>query len=306
MSFIQGLPAPIGTSFYDNGTLKKGARRYLVDGTQVLKSSALGIATYQAYKLLYGKYCTFNASAAPIVIMTGDTTPANYSCASNMVIDAAYPIYKMFDNNAATLCATVVAGTYTYGYFELAHPATTIFGYALRADSASGAMAYMPTVGKVTESVDGTNHIDNGFYEGFQSWTAGQERAIPLVAPIVSVKTRLWVFGTLITNKVVIADFRIFGADLSTIKCLNHNKPTGTAINFAPKSGGILPTGISENTTYYLRAVDANNITLHPTLTDAINNTNAITITSAGSGEFYMDDDGKVTLPNTASTYIAY
>lgn len=41
-------------------------------------------------------------------------------------------------------------------------------------------------------------------------------------------------------------------------------------------SVGTLPTGFSTNTDYYVRRIDATHITLHPTATDATNNTNVI------------------------------
>ena len=57
---------------------------------------------------------------------------------------------------------------------------------------------------------------------------------------------------------------------------------TGDVIEF--NKGTTVPGGITDNGTYFVRKIDANNFQLHPTLTDATNNTNKIDFTSQGSG----------------------
>ncbi len=46
----------------------------------------------------------------------------------------------------------------------------------------------------------------------------------------------------------------------------------------------MLPSPLSASNTYYARVIDSDSITLHPTEDDAINNTNALDLTTGGSG----------------------
>lgn len=64
-----------------------------------------------------------------------------------------------------------------------------------------------------------------------------------------------------------------------------HAARTGMALQFPDNGGNALPTGLSKNTTYYLReGADANKFILHPTKADALANTNQVTFTGTGSG----------------------
>lgn len=56
---------------------------------------------------------------------------------------------------------------------------------------------------------------------------------------------------------------------------------TGQACN-PDDTTGTLPTGLSAATDYYIRRVDATHVQLHPTLSDAQNNTNRVDISSTG------------------------
>jgi predicted ATP-dependent Lon-type protease len=54
-------------------------------------------------------------------------------------------------------------------------------------------------------------------------------------------------------------------------------------------SGGALPAGLSANTIYYIRVVDANTVTFHTSAAGAIANTSRVTISGAGSGTNTLD-----------------
>ncbi len=61
---------------------------------------------------------------------------------------------------------------------------------------------------------------------------------------------------------------------------------TGDLINVQAISGSTLPAPLVEGTNYYARKVDTKFMTLHPTAADATNNTNAVDLTSTGTGSF--------------------
>lgn len=63
----------------------------------------------------------------------------------------------------------------------------------------------------------------------------------------------------------------------------NHNLFNGDAITISNTSGS-MPSPLLEGVTYYARVISATSISIHPTLADATNNTNAIVLTSSGSG----------------------
>lgn len=62
-----------------------------------------------------------------------------------------------------------------------------------------------------------------------------------------------------------------------------HNFTTGTQVIFN-NGGGTSPTGLVNNDSYFVRNSSFTSLTLHPTATDAINNTNIVDITAAGTG----------------------
>jgi hypothetical protein len=71
---------------------------------------------------------------------------------------------------------------------------------------------------------------------------------------------------------------------------------TGTPVNFA--TNGSLPSctpPISSSTTYYARVISANVISIHDTLAHAVANTNAISISSLGSGDQFLSLNRAVT-----------
>ena len=73
--------------------------------------------------------------------------------------------------------------------------------------------------------------------------------------------------------------------------CTGHGFSTAEAVQFSVV-GGTVPTKASgtfyNDFTYFVRVSDANTFTLHPTATDATNNTNKIDITNAGTGTDYV------------------
>lgn len=75
----------------------------------------------------------------------------------------------------------------------------------------------------------------------------------------------------------------------NTLTVPAHGITGATGVNdvqrgYFTNAGGALPTGIESGATYYIRVVDADTITLHTTALDVIDNTNAVVLTSAGTG----------------------
>lgn len=62
-----------------------------------------------------------------------------------------------------------------------------------------------------------------------------------------------------------------------------HGFSTGDQVQ-ATTNGGILPQPLVSGANYYVRAIDANTVTIHPTSSDAFNNTSAINLITSGSG----------------------
>lgn len=68
----------------------------------------------------------------------------------------------------------------------------------------------------------------------------------------------------------------------SLVNLTNHGLRDGKGVAFT--STGALPAGLTPSTTYYVRWVNVNAFTLHPTQADALANTNIIAFTTTGSG----------------------
>ena len=64
---------------------------------------------------------------------------------------------------------------------------------------------------------------------------------------------------------------------------VDHFFATGDQVQ-AVTNGGVLPQPLISGSNYYVRAIDSRTITLHPSASDAFNNTNAINMVSSGSG----------------------
>lgn len=71
------------------------------------------------------------------------------------------------------------------------------------------------------------------------------------------------------------------GTDVITTSA-NHEFSTGDRVKLSATD--TLPGGLSWGTDYYVRSVSATTLSLHPTASDANNNTNKINITDAGGG----------------------
>lgn len=69
---------------------------------------------------------------------------------------------------------------------------------------------------------------------------------------------------------------------------VNHNITNGDVIKYALGDGGVLDTGLSVSLSYYGRSLTSKTFSYHPTYLDAINGTNAITVTLQGSGTRYL------------------
>jgi len=63
---------------------------------------------------------------------------------------------------------------------------------------------------------------------------------------------------------------------------VTHNLTTATEVEVA--TDGVLPSPLSGNTSYYVRVIDSDTVTLHPTASDASANTNVVDITTTGTG----------------------
>jgi hypothetical protein len=62
-----------------------------------------------------------------------------------------------------------------------------------------------------------------------------------------------------------------------------HGFATGDQVQ-ATTSGGILPQPLVAGTSYYVRAINSTAVTIHPTSSDAVNDTNPINLITSGSG----------------------
>lgn len=69
---------------------------------------------------------------------------------------------------------------------------------------------------------------------------------------------------------------------------------TGDLIHGKAYAGSALPAPLVEGTDYYARKIDNSFITLHPTAADALNNTNVIDLSTAGTGSFLFWDPERV------------
>lgn len=77
-----------------------------------------------------------------------------------------------------------------------------------------------------------------------------------------------------------------FNISTYVVAYTSHGLTTGDVIDIT--SNGTVPTGLTNNGTYYVRAIDVNNFAFYPTLTDAQNNTNRVNFSSSGSGTHYI------------------
>lgn len=115
----------------------------------------------------------------------------------------------------------------------------------------------------------------DGVYEGGETKTAGIARSLAEMQAGSTSQTFTVATGT---------DVCTTGA--------NHGWTTGQAVTVTTTT--TLPAPLAINTYYYVRATAANTVTLHPTATDAVNNTNRIDITTAGTGTHTMTQNATI------------
>jgi len=102
-----------------------------------------------------------------------------------------------------------------------------------------------------------------------------------------SADTRLGIHKLVWTNRATRLQFSVdTGSKIATTTTL-HRLVTGDPVGLANFGGG-LPIGLTTTDYYYVRVLTANTVTLHPTATDATNNTNIVNITTTGTGTHYM------------------
>ncbi len=87
------------------------------------------------------------------------------------------------------------------------------------------------------------------------------------------------------------------------ITITSHGYTTANQVSISrPNATGTFPTGITEGGVYFVRAVDTNTVTLHPTAADATGNTNIVDITAAGSGTFYINSGNPLLYADLSSS----
>lgn len=132
----------------------------------------------------------------------------------------------------------------------------------------------------------------SGMGTGVQKLTfsSSTEQALMFAALLDMMAFRSYSFTTNNTTAAQLLTISAVSTGSDTVDTsANHLVSTGHPVTLFAAAGGTLPTGISEGIVYYARAVDANTLSFHPTIDDAINNTNIVDITAAGSGTRYID-----------------
>ncbi len=70
-----------------------------------------------------------------------------------------------------------------------------------------------------------------------------------------------------------------------------HGFSTGDAVLIHAADGATMPTGIANTTVFYVKKIDADSFTLHPTSADATAGTNTVDFTDDGDGTLFVDKD---------------
>jgi hypothetical protein len=134
--------------------------------------------------------------------------------------------------------------------------------------------------GKVDERV--SNH---GLKVTFDP--AGEWESLPVLWPYAST-----LLGSLIAPASTLVS--AINTTSNELTATAHGLTTADAVLVHVDTGGTLPAAtpaLSNKTTYFVRVIDANTVTLHPTASDATGNTNVIDLTAAGTGNLYVDRD---------------
>lgn len=82
--------------------------------------------------------------------------------------------------------------------------------------------------------------------------------------------------------------------DIVTITA--HGYLTGDAVLIHAAEGATMPTGVANYTVHYVKKIDADTFTLHPTSADADAGTNAVDFSDDGDGTLYVDKDEPCTI----------
>lgn len=299
-----GVRVPIGTIVTDSGSLTAASAIQALDGsafngsTETAKFNAWAQAGYPG-----AKDASFYASSTPIVTMSSNTAPSGYTARASSEYNSSTYAWKAMDGSLSTYWQTATA--VQSGWLELSHPAVIPFGYSLSSDN-MGSHTYQTPAGLILESpTDSTSDfIQTAEYDTL-SWTSGQTRNFTPSQLVNSMRTRLLCMGLANSaNSLLAASFRIYGADLAVIKSTSHGFTTGAAVRVAAASGQTLPTGLSANTTYYIReGADANKFTLYDTAAHATagGSTGLITLSDCGGGAFKVYPYPTITLSTAAN-----
>lgn len=301
---------PIGTSLIDAGSAAASTYIQPLNGSTFNASTAT--ALYSAWKaggFLGAKDASFNASSSPVITASGYTgTSGGYSYTITKSTDANSAAWKAFDDNSATYWGST-AGYYLNEWIQVElSPSIVPFSLALQAGGA-GTADYMTGAG-IISGYDGSEWDNLVIYEGL-TWTNNEIKAYtPLERKSYSkfLLNSHCVAG-LAGTYTYVAGFRIFGADLSVIKCTSHGFSTGTAVRCGVVSGETIPTGITADTTYYVReGADAHKLTLYDTSAHATAGgaTGLISITGAGSGAFKIYPYPTISLSTVSNGKLYY
>lgn len=299
-----GVRVPIGTLITDAGSLTAAsAILSLNGGTFDGSTETAKLAAWIQAGCPGSLDATFYPSATTIVQMTNNTTPSGYTASfENMTVSGGYEPYNAFDRNTGTFSYGLsTINTKGEGALILEHPAQAILKYGI-IDMGSY-LAHMPSIFNFYEW-DGSNWIDTGFYHN-KTYTGGVEQYFTPSTIVNSTKTKIqsWCNTSGGSSSLIMTNFDIFGADLSAsvIKC-THGLTTGAGVRVY--SSGTLPSGLTANTTYYLReGADADKCTLYDTAAHAIAGgaTGLIAITNAGSGTFKLYPYPTITVSNVTN-----
>ncbi len=109
----------------------------------------------------------------------------------------------------------------------------------------------------------------------------------PAISPYAWREWRLYVTNNGTTDYQIAQELipQQSGVDVNnnTITVTRFKMTDGTKVTYAPTGGpgtDAVLTGLTQNTVYYIKQVDYDKISLHPTPSDAINNTNIVNLTN--------------------------
>lgn len=291
---------PLGSQVLYSSAGTNGSGLIAQDNSSVSRITYAGL--YNIIKLFYGLTCTFDASTTPIVYQTSANSGGYTSSGSSNYSGAHYP-WEAFANGGNGWLS--LAGSYSRNeYLQLAKNTGTFmpFGFSF---SAYGGIA--------------TTGLNNGYISGnagagdeklltFEGKTYSGTAFTSLGAPsFLKEFNSVKIFGYNAAGSAEYMGglFHIFPADFSSgiIKCVGHPYNTGDAVTVWEQNNN-LPSGFTEGTVYYVRKIDADHFTLHPTATDATNNTNIIIPTNYGSGTFKVWKSTEFPVGNITGGYL--